>query len=83
MVMRFYDILYQQIWSYSPPELIGRFPIIANMNSLDEETLYRILIEPKNALIKQYQKLFAVDYVYLKVTDKAIRKIVEKTLFTG
>lgn len=62
------------------PELIGRFPIITHMNSLDEDTLNRIMIEPKNALIKQYQKLFAMDYVHLKITDKAIRKIVEKTL---
>lgn len=65
------------------PELIGRFPIITYMNSLDQEILYRIMIEPKNALIKQYQKLFAMDYVHFKITDKAIRKIVEKTLFTG
>ena len=65
------------------PELIGRFPIITHMNILDEETLYRIMIEPKNSLIKQYQKLFEMDYVHLKITDKAIRKIVEKTLFTG
>lgn len=65
------------------PELIGRFPIITYMNSLDEKTLYRIMIEPKNALIKQYKKLFAMDDVHLKVTDKAIRKIVEKTLLLG
>lgn len=65
------------------PELIGRFPIITSMNPLDEKTLYRIMIEPKNALIKQYQKLFAMDNVYLKITDKAIRKIVKKTLIMG
>ncbi len=65
------------------PELIGRLPIITYMNSLDVNTLYRIMIEPKNALIKQYQKIFAMDDVHLKVTDKAIRKIVEKTIKIG
>lgn len=65
------------------PELIGRLPIITYLNSLDENSLYRIMIEPKNALIKQYQRLFAMDDIQLKVTDKAIRKIVEKTLITG
>jgi len=65
------------------PELIGRLPIITYMNSLDINSLYRIMIEPKNALIKQYQKLFAMDGVHLKVTDKAIRRIVEKTLKIG
>lgn len=65
------------------PEFIGRFPIITYMNYLDKKTLYRIMIEPKNALIKQYKKIFAMDDVNLKVTDKAIRKIVEKTLLTG
>lgn len=65
------------------PELIGRFPVISYMDSLDEKTLYRIMIEPKNALIKQYQKLFAMDNVHLKITDKAIRKIVKKTLILG
>lgn len=65
------------------PELIGRFPIITYMNFLDEKTLYRIMIEPKNALIKQYKKLFAMDKVKLKITDKAIRKIVKKTLIMG
>jgi ATP-dependent Clp protease ATP-binding subunit ClpX len=61
--------------------LIGRFPIITNMNYLDQYTLYRIIIEPKNALIKQYKKLFAMDDVQLKITNKVICKIVEKTLF--
>lgn len=65
------------------PELIGRFPIITYMHSLNEKILYRIMIEPKNALIKQYQKLFAMDNVHLRITDKAIRKIVKKTLIMG
>lgn len=65
------------------PELIGRFPIITYLHLLDSDTLYKIMIEPKNALIKQYKKLFAMDDVHLKVTDKAVRKIVEKTLLIG
>ena len=65
------------------PELIGRFPVIGHMHSLDEKALRRIMIEPKNALIKQYRKLFEMDNISLEITDKAINKIVERALNTG
>src|SRR5690606_39834968 len=49
------------------PELIGRLPIIANLTPLDSEAMKQILTEPKNALIKQYEKLFALDGIVLTV----------------
>lgn len=60
------------------PELIGRLPIIANLTPLDDVAMKRILTEPKNALIKQYEKLFALDGVKLEVQDEALDLIVEK-----
>jgi ATP-dependent Clp protease ATP-binding subunit ClpX len=60
------------------PELIGRLPIIANLTPLDDVAMKRILTEPKNALIKQYEKLFALDGVKLIVKDEALDVIVKK-----
>lgn len=60
------------------PELVGRIPVIAALEPLDKEALIRILKEPKNALIKQYQKLFAYDGVELSFDDEAIEAIAEK-----
>jgi len=57
------------------PEFIGRFPVIATLSELTEEELVRILVEPKNALVKQYQKLFELEGVKLTFTDKALREI--------
>lgn len=62
------------------PELIGRLPIITYTNTLDEETLMRILKEPKNSLVKQYKKIFELDNIKLKFTDEALRYIVEKSI---
>jgi len=62
------------------PELIGRVPVLTYLNPLDLATLKRILAEPKNALIKQYQKLFDIEGVSLKFTDEAINHIAEKAL---
>ncbi|MGB6092691.1 MAG: AAA family ATPase, partial [Moheibacter sp.] len=60
------------------PELIGRLPVIANLNPLDAEAMKKILTEPKNALIKQYEKLFALDGVKLTVGDDVLDYIVER-----
>ncbi len=60
------------------PELIGRLPILATMNELDENALLRILIEPKNALIKQYIRLFEMDDVELEFDDKALKAVVKE-----
>jgi ATP-dependent Clp protease ATP-binding subunit ClpX len=57
------------------PEFIGRIPIIATLDSLSEDALVRILTEPKNALVKQYKKLFEVEGVELKFADDAYRAI--------
>lgn len=60
------------------PELIGRLPVIANLNPLNSVAMKRILTEPKNALIKQYQRLFAIDGVELEVQADALDYIVKK-----
>ena len=62
------------------PEIIGRLPVLTHMDPLDRETLRAILTEPKNALIKQYQKLFAMDDVDFVITDEALNFIVDKAL---
>ena len=60
------------------PEFVGRLPIVTALDPLDEEALVRILNEPKNALIKQYKKLFAMDGVELEFEDEAVRAIARK-----
>jgi ATP-dependent Clp protease ATP-binding subunit ClpX len=62
------------------PEIIGRLPVLTHMDPLDRETLRAILTQPKNALIKQYQKLFLMDEVAFSITDEALDFIVEKAL---
>ena len=62
------------------PELIGRMPVITSTNDLTKDDMIRILKEPKNALIKQYQKLMSIDGIELSFTDSAIDKIVEYAL---
>ncbi len=62
------------------PEIIGRLPVLTHMDPLDKETLRAILTQPKNALIKQYAKLFLMDEVEFKITDGALDFIVEKAL---
>ena len=62
------------------PELVGRLPVISTLRELDEEALIRIMTEPRNALIKQYKALFAVDNVTLELDEGALKAIAEKTL---
>ena len=62
------------------PELVGRLPVIASLSGLDEEALVRILTEPKNSLLSQYQKLFGLDQVNLEFTPEALREIAKKTI---
>lgn len=62
------------------PELIGRFPVLTHLNPLDEDALRRILTEPKNALIKQYVKLFEMDGVKLTFEKHVLDYIVEKAI---
>lgn len=62
------------------PEFVGRVPVIATLSELDEEALIQILREPKNALIKQYQRLFDMEKVHLKFTDGALVAIAKEAL---
>src|SRR5690554_4295933 len=62
------------------PEIIGRLPVLTYMNPLDRGTLRSILTEPKNALIKQYRKLFFMDGIKLSITEEALDFIVDKAL---
>ncbi len=62
------------------PELVGRLPVITALDDLDEEALIKIMTEPKNALVKQYQYLFGIDDVELEFDDEALKAIAEKTL---
>jgi ATP-dependent Clp protease ATP-binding subunit ClpX len=62
------------------PEIIGRLPVLTHMDPLDAATLRAILTEPKNALIKQYQKLFEMDEVQMTIDEEALNFIVEKAL---
>ena len=62
------------------PEFIGRIPVIATLNMLDEDALVTILKEPKNALVKQYKKLFYIEDVELEFEDDALREIAKKAI---
>ncbi len=62
------------------PEFVGRVPVIAALDELEEEDLIRILVEPKNALVKQYQKLFELENVKLKFTPNALKSIAQKAI---
>ncbi len=62
------------------PEIIGRLPVLTHMNPLDRKTLRAILTEPKNAIIKQYEKLFSMDEIDFSIDDEALEFIVEKAI---
>ncbi len=74
-------VSHQDLKSYGLiPELIGRMPVLTYLNPLDKSTLVRILTEPRNALIKQYQKLFSLEDIELKFESDALDFIAEKAL---
>lgn len=62
------------------PEMVGRLPVITTLDSLDKKALVRILTEPKNSLVKQYQKIFAIDGVNLLFTDAALEAVAQKAI---
>ena len=62
------------------PEFVGRLPVVATLEDLDEEALIRILTEPRNALVKQYQKLFEMDDVALEFRDDALKAIAQRAI---
>ena len=75
------DILPEDLLKFGMiPEFIGRLPVIATLNELDELSLIKILSEPKNALVKQYRRLFDMDGVTLKFADAALQAVAKEAL---
>ena len=62
------------------PEIIGRLPVLTYLKPLDREALRRILVEPKNSIVRQYEKLFAMDGIQLTFTDEALEYVVDKAI---
>jgi ATP-dependent Clp protease ATP-binding subunit ClpX len=62
------------------PEFVGRLPVVANLEDLDEKALVRILTEPRNALVKQYQRIFDYENVRLKFTDDALEAVARQAI---
>jgi len=62
------------------PELVGRLPVIAVLDELDEDALIKILVEPKNAIVKQYSYLFSLDGIELEIETEALREIAKKSI---
>ena len=62
------------------PEFIGRLPVIVTLRELSVEALMRIILEPKNAIIKQYKKLFSIDGTELEIEQDAVRAVAEKAI---
>ncbi|MGR3652471.1 MAG: ATP-dependent Clp protease ATP-binding subunit ClpX, partial [Roseovarius sp.] len=62
------------------PEFVGRLPVLATLEDLDEEALVTILTEPKNALVKQYQRLFELENAMLSFTDDALKAIAKRAI---
>jgi ATP-dependent Clp protease ATP-binding subunit ClpX len=62
------------------PEFVGRLPVVATLDELDEDALIQILTEPKNALLKQYQKLFGMEGVELEIRSEALRAVATRAL---
>ncbi|MCX4269324.1 MAG: ATP-dependent Clp protease ATP-binding subunit ClpX [Lachnospiraceae bacterium] len=76
-----HEVMPQDLVKYGLiPEFVGRVPVTVTLNLLDEEALVRILKEPKNAIIKQYQKLFDLDHVELQFEDAAVRLVAKEAL---
>ncbi|GAA4423118.1 ATP-dependent Clp protease ATP-binding subunit ClpX [Georgenia halophila] len=65
------------------PEFVGRLPVVATVSTLDQDALVRILTEPRNALVKQYQRMFEIDGVELEFTDDALEAIADQALLRG
>ena len=76
----FHKVLPQDLIKFGLiPEFVGRVPVVVALDSLDEEALVRILREPKNAIIRQYQALFSLDEVELEFTEDAAREVAKKS----
>ena len=62
------------------PEFVGRLPVVATLHELTEEELVKIMLEPKNALVKQYQKLFGMENVTLRFTEGALQAVAREAM---
>lgn len=62
------------------PELVGRLPLITTLQNLDEKALLRILVEPKNAIVKQYKKFFEMEDIQLEITEEALKEVARRAL---
>jgi ATP-dependent Clp protease ATP-binding subunit ClpX len=65
------------------PEFVGRLPVIGAVSNLDKDALVRILVEPKNAVVKQYQRMFELDGVQLEMQPDALEAVAEQALLRG
>ncbi|WP_277676079.1 ATP-dependent Clp protease ATP-binding subunit ClpX [Saccharopolyspora rectivirgula] len=80
----FADVMPEDLIKYGLiPEFIGRLPTVASVTNLDKESLVRILTEPRNALVKQYKKLFEMDNVELEFTKTALEAIADQAILRG
>jgi ATP-dependent Clp protease ATP-binding subunit ClpX len=78
------QVLPEDLLSYGLiPEFVGRLPVLATVDELDREDLLRILVEPKNALVKQFAKFFEMDGVELVFEDSALEAIADQALLRG
>ncbi|GAA3747077.1 ATP-dependent Clp protease ATP-binding subunit ClpX [Spinactinospora alkalitolerans] len=81
---QFSDVMPEDLLKFGMiPEFVGRLPVITSVHNLDRAALIRILTEPRNALVKQYQRLFELDNVELEFTDDALDAIAEQAIIRG
>jgi ATP-dependent Clp protease ATP-binding subunit ClpX len=80
----FADVMPEDLLKYGMiPEFIGRLPVITSVHNLDREALIRILTEPKNALVRQYKKLFELDGVELEFDEDSLEAIADQAILRG
>jgi ATP-dependent Clp protease ATP-binding subunit ClpX len=80
----FADVMPEDLLKFGMiPEFIGRLPVITSVHNLDREALVQILTEPKNALVRQYRRLFELDGVALELTDDALESIADQAILRG
>jgi ATP-dependent Clp protease ATP-binding subunit ClpX len=80
----FGDVMPEDLLKYGMiPEFIGRLPVLTSVHNLDQEALMRILTEPKNALVRQYKRLFELDGVELEFTEDALEAIADQAILRG
>ena len=65
------------------PELVGRLPVLVALEDLDEEALVRILVEPRNSLLRQYKKIFSLEGIQMELTDEAVQAVASLALKKG